>query len=55
MGNLELCELCTASKMHEIAVPMKTEIAEPAVGQQVFRDIQGSLEVSNMHGARYAI
>ena len=36
VGELEFCEVCTASKMHEVAVPKKTESRASAVRQRVF-------------------
>ena len=55
VGELEFCEVCTASKMLEVAVPKKTGSRASAVGQRVFSDIQGPFEVPSMHGARYAL
>ena len=55
VGQLETYEVCTACKMHEVAVPKKTDSRASAVGQRVFSDIQGPFEVSSMHGARYAL
>ena len=55
VGELGFCEVCTASKMHEVAMPKKTENRATAVGQRVFSDIQGPFEVASMHGARYAV
>ena len=40
MGELEFCEMSTASKMHEVAVPKKTDSRASAVGQRDFGDIQ---------------
>ena len=50
VGELEFCELCTASKMHEVALPKKTD----SRGQRVFSDIQGPFDVPRIHGTRYA-
>ena len=50
VGELEFCELCTASKMHEVALPKKTD----SRGQRVFGDIQEPFEVPRIHGTRYA-
>ena len=55
VGDLEFCEVCTASKMHEVAVPKKTDSRASAVGQRVYSDIQGPFEVTSMHDARYAL
>ena len=55
VGELEFCEVCTASKMHEVAVSKKIDNRASAVGQRVFSDIQGPFEVPSMHGARYAL
>ena len=55
VGELEFCEVCTASKMHEVIVPKKTDIRASAVGQRVFSDIQGPFETPSMHGARYTL
>ena len=55
VGDLEFCEVCTASKMHEVAVPKKTDSRASAVGQRVYSDIQGPIEVTSMHDARYAL
>ena len=40
VGELKFCEVCTASKMHEVTVPKKTDSRALAVGQRVFSDIQ---------------
>ena len=55
VGELEFYEVCTASKMLEVAVPKKIGSRASAVGQRVFSDIQGPFEVPSMHGARYAL
>ena len=55
MGKLEFCEVCTAFKMHEVAVLKKTDSRASAVGKQVFSDIQGTFKIPSMHGARYAL
>ena len=55
MGELEFCEVCTASKMLEVALPKKTDSRASVVEQRVFGDIQGAFEVPSMHGARYAL
>ena len=55
MGELEFCELCTASKMNEVTVPKKTDSRAQAAGQSVFSDIQGPFEVPSMHGANHAL
>ena len=55
VAELEFCEACTACKMHEAAVPKKTDSRASAVGQRVFSDIQGLFEVPSMHGACYAL
>ena len=45
----------TASKIHEVSMPNKTDSRASALGQRVFSDIQGPFEVLSMHGARYAL
>ena len=47
--------MCTVSKMHEIAVPKKTDSRASAVGQRVSSDLQGPFEIASMHEARYAL
>ncbi|XP_063720043.1 uncharacterized protein LOC134846590 [Symsagittifera roscoffensis] len=39
VGELEFCGVCTASKMHEVAVPKKTDSRASALGQRGFSDI----------------
>ena len=55
VGELELCEVCTASEMQKVAVPKKTDSRASAVGQRVFSDFQGPSEVPSMYGTRYAL
>ena len=55
VGELKFCEVCTTSKMREVAVPKNTDSRASAVGQLCFSDIQGSLELRRMHGKRYTL
>ena len=50
----EFCEVCTASKMHEVAMPKKTESRASAVWQRVFNGIEGEFEVPSKHGDQYS-
>ena len=55
VGELAFCEVCTTSKMHELAVPTKTESRASAVRQRVFGAIQGLFELPSVHGAHYVL
>ena len=45
--------MCTASKMHEVAVPKKTESRASAVRQRVFSDIQGPFELRSYYALSF--
>ena len=55
VGELEFCKVCTASKLHKVAMLQKTDSRASVVGQRVFSDIQGPFEVPSTHFTRYAL